>query len=208
MSLRAERSNLPSRGLRLLRCYAPRNDIYRRGRQAENKGWQKLRAIINQPRNPALEHTSSLINYLFGKDHTMKAPFIAIGESIHASIPKTGKIMRELHGLGPAAYSAPSGQLEYLKALIESQAEEGADYIAVNLDAFGEDNPQQAVDMMVQYTRLVRQWGRGVPICIDSSSDNVLIAGLKEWYGFAQGSGIRGQLVNPDPRTLIPDPLF
>ena len=112
----------------------------------------------------------------------MKAPFIAIGESIHASIPKTGKIMRELHELGPNAYSRPSPQLEYIKALIESQAEEGADYIAVNLDAFGEDNPQQAVEMMVQYTRLVRQWSRGVPICIDSSSDNVLIAGLKEWY--------------------------
>jgi methylenetetrahydrofolate reductase (NADPH) len=154
-------------------------------------GRERLRTIINKPRNPALAHTSSLINYLFGKDHTMKAPFIAIGESIHASIPKTGKIMRELHELGANAYSGPSTQLEYIKALIESQAEEGADYIAVNLDAFGEDNQQQAVEMMVQYTRLVRQWSRGVPICIDSSSDNVLIAGLKEWY--AQGSGTRGQ---------------
>jgi len=146
-------------------------------------GRDRLRTIINPPRNPALEHTSSIINYLFGKDHTMKAPFIAIGESIHASIPKTGKIMRELHELGPGAYSTPSPQLDYIKALIESQAEEGADYIAVNLDAFGEDNPQQAVDMMIQYTTLVRQWGRGVPLCIDSSSDNVLIAGLKEWFG-------------------------
>ncbi|MCX5645402.1 MAG: methylenetetrahydrofolate reductase C-terminal domain-containing protein, partial [Phycisphaerae bacterium] len=149
---------------------------------SQKGGRQKLRTIINKPRNPALAHTSSLINYLFGKDHTMKAPFIAIGESIHASIPKTGKIMRELHELGPNAYSAPSAQLEYIKALIESQAQEGADYIAVNLDAFGENNPQQAVEMMVQYTKLVRQWGRGVPICLDSSSDNVLIAGLKEWY--------------------------
>ena len=153
------------------------------GRRTGSRGRQKLRTIINPPQNPALEHTSSIINYLFGKDHTMKAPLIAIGESIHASIPKTGKIMRELHELGPNAYSTPSPQLDYIKALIESQAEEGADYIAVNLDAFGEDNPQQAVEMMVQYTRLVRQWGRGVPICIDSSSDNVLIAGLQEWYG-------------------------
>jgi methylenetetrahydrofolate reductase (NADPH) len=153
------------------------------GRRTGSRGRQKLRTIINPPRNPALEHTSSIINYLFGKDHTMKAPLIAIGESIHASIPKTGKIMRELHERGPNAYSTPSPQLDYIKALIESQAEEGADYIAVNLDAFGEDNPQQAVEMMVQYTRLVRQWGRGVPICIDSSNDNVLIAGLQEWYG-------------------------
>jgi cobalamin-dependent methionine synthase I len=66
--------------------------------------------------------------------------------------------------------------------LIESQAAEGADYLAVNLDAFGEDNPQTAVDMMVEYTKLVKKWSNGVPICFDSSNDNVLIAGLKEWY--------------------------
>ena len=110
----------------------------------------------------------------------MKNPFIVIGESIHASIPKTGRIMKQLSELGPDAYSTPSKPLNYIKALIESQAGEGADYIAVNLDAFG--GPQVAVDMMVEYTRLVRQWGSGVPVCIDSSNDDVLIAGLKQWY--------------------------
>ncbi|MHC4666711.1 MAG: dihydropteroate synthase [Planctomycetota bacterium] len=90
--------------------------------------------------------------------------------------------MKQLCELGPDAYSAPSGPLDYIKNLIQSQAAEGADYIAVNLDAFGEDEPQIAVDMMVEYVRLVRRWGSGVPICIDSSDDNVLIAGLKEWY--------------------------
>ena len=179
---------------------------------SEGGGRPRLRTTINPPRNPALEHTSSLINYLFGKDHTMKAPFIAIGESIHASIPKTGKIMSELRdcgfrisdfGLKDAGGDNPQSaihnpRLEYIKALIESQAEEGADYIAVNLDAFGEDNPQQAVDMMVQYTRLVRQWGRGVPICIDSSSDNVLIAGLKEWYeGKSEIRNPKSEIVKP-----------
>jgi len=112
----------------------------------------------------------------------MKNPFIVIGESIHASIPKTGDIMRQLNELGADAYSTPSEPLNYIKALIESQAGEGADYIAVNLDAFGEDDPQVAVDMMVKYIRLVRQWGGGVPVCIDSSNDDVLIAGLKQWY--------------------------
>ncbi len=153
-----------------------------RGQTTENRGRQRLRAAINKPRNPALLHTSSIINYLFGRDHTMKAPFLAIGEAIHASIPKTGKIMKELHDLGHDAYSTPSGPLGYVKALIESQVDEGADYIAVNLDAFGEDNPQQAVEMMTEYVRLVRRWGHGVPVCVDSSNDNVLAAGLKEWY--------------------------
>jgi cobalamin-dependent methionine synthase I len=112
----------------------------------------------------------------------MKTPLIGIGESIHASIPKTGKIMAELHGLGPDAYTSTSGPLDYIRALIETQADDDASYIAVNLDAFGETDQQQAVDMMIEYTRLVRQWGKGVPICIDSSNDDVLVAALKEWY--------------------------
>jgi len=149
---------------------------------AEKDGIERLRATINQARNPALEHTSSILNYLFGKDHTMKNPLITVAESIHASIPKTGRIMRQLAQFGPDAYTKASGPLNYIKALIESQAADGADYIAVNLDAFGEDDPQVSVDMMTEYVKLVRKWGRGVPICIDSSDDDVLIAGLKQWY--------------------------
>jgi cobalamin-dependent methionine synthase I len=112
----------------------------------------------------------------------MTTPLIGIGESIHASIPKTGKIMRQLHDLEADAYTKESEPLNYIRALVEEQAAEDAAYIAVNLDAFGESDPQQAVDMMVEYTKLVRKWGKGVPICIDSSNDDVLIAGLKEWY--------------------------
>jgi 5-methyltetrahydrofolate--homocysteine methyltransferase len=112
----------------------------------------------------------------------VRDPFIAIGESIHASIPKTGQIMKQLNELGPDAYSTPSEPLNHIRKLIESQAAEGADYIAVNLDAFGEDQPQVAVDMMVEYVKMVRKWGKGVPVCIDSSNDDVLIAGLKQWY--------------------------
>jgi methylenetetrahydrofolate reductase (NADPH) len=149
---------------------------------SEKGGIRKLRKIINKSRNPALEHTSSILNYLFGKDHTRKNALVSIGESIHASIPKTGKIMKMLHQLGPAAYSKPSGPLNYIRALIESQSSEGADYIAVNLDAFGEDNPRLAVDMMREYVRMVRKWGNGVPICVDSSNDDVLKAAITEWY--------------------------
>jgi len=161
---------------------------------AEKGGLERLRATINKTRNPALEHTSSILNYLFGKDHTMKNPFIAIGESVHASIPKTGAIMKQLAELGGDAYSAPSGALNYISALIESQVADGADYITVNLDAFGESDPQAAVDMIVEYVRMVRKWGNGVPICIDSSNDDVLIAGLKEWYNIAES--VRQPLIN------------
>jgi 5,10-methylenetetrahydrofolate reductase len=158
------------------------------------RGVERLRGTINKPRNPTLQHTSSIINYLFARDHTMKNALISIGEAIHASIPKTGQIMKQLQALGPEAYAKDSPPLAYIRALIESQAAEGADYLAVNLDAFGEDNPQTAVDMMIEYTRLVKKWGNGVPICFDSSNDDVLSAGLKEWY---QGeSQIRAPLMN------------
>ena len=119
----------------------------------------------------------------------MEKPLITIGESVHASIPKTGAVMKELAGLGPDAYSRPSEPLDYIRGLIESQAADGADFIAVNLDAFGEADPQAAVDMTAQYVRLVRRWGRGVPVCIDSSDNNVLIAGLKEWYSGEEAVG-------------------
>ena len=161
---------------------------------AETDGIERLRATINKPRNPALEHTASILNYLFGKDHTMKNALISVGESIHASIPKTGKIMKQLAELGPDAYTAESGPLNYIKALIESQVADGADYIAVNLDAFGENDPQVTVDMIIEYVKLIQKWGGGVPVCIDSSNDDVLRAGLKQWYD--TGKKVRRPLLN------------
>ena len=124
----------------------------------------------------------------------MKNPLINIGESIHASIPKTGKVMKQLVELGSDAYSRPSEPLNYIRALIESQIADGADYIAVNLDAFGEDEPQLCVDLMVEYVRLIRKWSNGVPVCIDSSNNEVLIAGLKEWYD--AGGQVKQPLIN------------
>ena len=112
----------------------------------------------------------------------IKNPLITIGESIHASIPKTAAIMKQLAQLGSGAYSKQTEPLNYIKSLIESQAADGVNYIAVNIDAFGEDEPQLCVDMMVEYVGLVRKWGNGVPVCIDSSNNDVLTAGLKEWY--------------------------
>jgi len=149
---------------------------------AEKGGIHKLRETINKSRNPALENTSSVVNYLFDRDHTMKNPAIFMGESLHASIPRTGKVMKELAKLGQDAYTKPSALLNYMKTLIESQVEDEADYIAVNVDAFGEEDPQIAVQMMTEYVKLVRKWGKAVPVCIDSSDDNVLKAGLVEWY--------------------------
>lgn len=149
---------------------------------SEPGGIEQWRAAINKPRIHSLEQTSSILNYLFGKDHNAKAPLIVIGESIHASIPKTGLIMKQLHDLGAKAYLEPSGPLNYIKALIESHAANDAAYIGVNVEAFAQQDRQLAVDMMVEFVKLVRKWGKTVPVCIQSNDNQVLIAGLKEWY--------------------------
>jgi 5-methyltetrahydrofolate corrinoid/iron sulfur protein methyltransferase len=153
---------------------------------SEPGGIEQWRAAINKQRIHSLEQTSSILNYLFGKDHNAKAPLIVIGESIHASIPKTGLIMKQLHDLGAKAYLEPSGPLNYIKALIESHAANDAAYIGVNVEAFAQQDRQLAVDMMVEFVKLVRKWGRTVPVCIQSNDNQVLIAGLKEWYNTNQ----------------------
>ena len=151
------------------------------------RGVEHLRTRINKPRNPELRHTSSIINYLFGKDHTKKNPLISIGDQINASNPKTGKVMKEfLDTCGLDATDGAHPSLNYLKALIRTQADEGADYLAVNVDALSDEEGQLAAKMMRQYVRFVRQWGGGVPVCIDSRFDEALNAGLAEWYTTTQ----------------------
>ena len=56
----------------------------------------------------------------------MPGKLITIAESLHASIPGTGEVMRALLEAGPDAYSKPGEHLDYIKALIEGQADNGA----------------------------------------------------------------------------------
>ena len=41
----------------------------------------------------------------------------------------------------------------------------------VNVDDFAESDMKLAVDLMIQYVKLVRKYGDSVPVCIDSSDD-------------------------------------
>ena len=124
----------------------------------------------------------------------MPQALIAIGETLHASIPEPGKAMRDLHTAGDDAYSVPGQALDYIKSIIESQADDHVSYIGINVDEFSGEYSQVAIDLMVEYVKLVRKWGKGVPACIDSSDDNVLIAGLKEWYNTDQP--VKAPLIN------------
>ncbi|MBN2589437.1 MAG: methylenetetrahydrofolate reductase C-terminal domain-containing protein [Sedimentisphaerales bacterium] len=145
-------------------------------------GIDKLKMIINEKRIHDLELTSSILNDWFLRDHNVKPSFISIGDTINSLVPKIGKIMKQLHDSGNDAYLQPSGFLDFVLAMIESQALAGADYIAVNLDAFTKGNRQQAVDIIIEYIRLIQKHGGNIPICIDCCDNKVLIEGLKKWY--------------------------
>ncbi len=159
--------------------------VYQAAASEGPEGLNKLKQTLNFRRDPALKATASMLNNLLGKDHMKKSCLIQIGESVHASIPKCGAAMKELQAAGPGAYEKSSGALDYIISLIRTQAEEDAAYIAINVDAFGEDNPQIAIDLMREYVKLVRRHGQGVPVCVDSSNDDVLRAGLEQWYADA-----------------------
>lgn len=156
--------------------------IYEAAAAEGRTGLARLEALVNPRRNPALQETSSVLNYFFHKDHTRKTGLILIGENIHASIPRTAAAMKELLAAGPGAYDKPGGALDYIVSLIRTQIKHGADYLDVNVDAFGESDLEMRKAMMRDYVRLIRRHGRGVPVCVDSGSPEVLIAGLEEWY--------------------------
>ncbi len=150
-------------------------------------------------RDPTLQNSSSLLNHFFGRDHTARknplegSGLIQIAELIHASIPLAGAALQTLLDLGDQAFTTPNRGLFVLEELIQSQAKQGADYIDLNVDAL--DAPD-APAFMREVVRQVFLHGDGVPPCIDSSDQNVLRAGLEQWFEL---EGARPPLVNSIP---------
>jgi len=145
-------------------------------------GLEKLARTINPARNPSLEGTASILNYLFGKDHTKKVNLIQIGDALHSSNLQAASALLELYQKGPAALEESSPTLDYLIAMIAAQVAHRADYILLNMDAFGNNDPQLPLRLMKYYIPLVKRHSRSIPICIDSIQKDVLQAGLEEWY--------------------------
>ncbi len=156
-------------------------DLIYNAAAAKPDGRNKLRSIINKPRMHELENTASILNYLFGIDHTKAAPLISIGDMLNAYNPVTCKAMKHFNdSIGKS--KSPNGALNFLKALVLTQAAEGASYIAVNIDALAPDDPDAAAELIQPYVKLVRRLGKGVPVCIESRHQEALIAGLQVWY--------------------------
>lgn len=101
---------------------------------------------------------------------------IKIGESLHASVARCGEAMLKDYN------DNCKDSLNYIISLISQQAQAGADFIEINVDKFSEISSQTAAGMIERYVRLIAQHGQNIPVCIDSSSDELLEIGLKEWY--------------------------
>jgi cobalamin-dependent methionine synthase I len=84
--------------------------------------------------------------------------------------------------MGDGAFVHETSPISYVTALIQSQADEGADYIAVNVDGLSGADGLLAARLMRQYVRVVRRSSGGIPVCIDSRFSEAVIAGLEEWY--------------------------
>ena len=111
-----------------------------------------------------------------------RAKLIQIGESLHASIPRPGAALKELVKQGASAFDRTSEPLNYIISLITSQIDNHADYLAVNVDEFAGDDPQPALALMQNLVELVKKHGQNIPVCIDSSNNHILKAGLSRWY--------------------------
>ena len=148
---------------------------------AKRDGRSKLRAIINKPRMHELENSASILNYLFGMDHTKAAPLIALGDMLNAYNPVISTAMKQFNESLDKAKNQ-NGASNFLKALILTQAAEGASYIAVNIDALAKKDATAAAKLVLPYVKLVHRFGKGVPMCIESRHQEALIAGLKQWY--------------------------
>jgi cobalamin-dependent methionine synthase I len=156
-------------------------DLIYNAAAAKPDGRSKLRSMINKPRMHELEDTASILNYLFGMDHKKTPPLISIGDMLDAYNPVTCTAMKQFND-STGKTKSPNGALNFLKALILTQAAEGASYIAVNVDALAQDDPTAAAELIRPYVKLVRKLGKGVPVCIESRYQEALIAGLQEWY--------------------------
>ncbi len=169
--------------------------IYRAAASEGPSGLKRLERTSNPDRIPALAHTASLPNYYLGRDHARPRGLIQIGELLHGSIPRTAAAMSEVLALGEGGLVRPGGARDYLLSLLEAQVEHGADYIDVNVDAFGGADLEARKRMMADYVRFVRANAAGRPVCVDSGSPEVLEAGLAAWYEGAP-DGIAVPLVN------------
>jgi len=157
-------------------------------------GVDALRALVNAPRDPSLDQTSSFRNFFLEDDHRKRAPIIQIAELLHATLPKVKQAF-EIIAARSDGFDRPNGGLEYLHRLIESQVYHQPDYIDANVDDAGAGQTEATAELMRRVVGLICARGNGIPPCVDSSDPAVIKAGLEEYYRLC-GQGAPKPLIN------------
>jgi 5-methyltetrahydrofolate--homocysteine methyltransferase len=103
-------------------------------------------------------------------------PMVIIGEKINPT------------GRKKMAAALQSGDFEYLRILAQSQVEDGADVLDVNVGVPGLDD----VVLMKQVVDLISSWV-SVPLCIDSPNPAALAAGLEAAPGKPLVNSVSGE---------------
>jgi 5-methyltetrahydrofolate--homocysteine methyltransferase len=100
-----------------------------------------------------------------------------------------------------------NGSMAYLTDVITRQIAVGADYIAINVDAFPET---VRADLMAKYVDLVNGLSEGIggiPVCIDSSDPVAKRAGVEAYYRTAKQPQTKLPIVN-SINIIDPDPVL
>ena len=170
--------------------------IYEAAVSEGRSGLERLERTVNPSRDAKLEGTASILNYYFQKDHAAPRTSSRSARTSMPASPGRGRRWKRSSTLGPDAVERPSARAR-LHHLAHPAAgpPTGRIIIEVNVDAFGETDPTLCERMMRDYVRLVRRHGRGIPVCVDSGSPEILKAGLEAWYEDAP-SAIAPPLLN------------
>ncbi len=146
---------------------------------SEPSGLNKLRRTINQPRKSELENTSSVVNYVFGFDHTGAMPIVNIGDGLNSAVPGISKVLSEFDSKN---FDTNTPEYEYIKAIIQFQSDQGASYILVDVDSMDQGDTAATANRMSVLVEMVRKYGRGAAVYARSQHLTVLERALKHWY--------------------------
>ena len=154
------------------------------------KGIDALHELVNAPRDPGLDQTSSFRNFFLGEDHRERAPIIQIAELLHATLPRVKQAFEIIASM-ENGFDVPNPGVDYLGKLIESQVYYRPDYIDANVDDAGAGQTEATAKLMRRVVGLICARGGGIPPCVDSSDPEVIGAGLEEYYRLHSMGAVR-----------------
>lgn len=114
-------------------------------------------------------------------NHLEKKPLIQVAELLHSTLPRPKEAFDKIKAADNGWETATDG-VDTLVQIIKEQAKAKPAFIDANCDDAGEGDTGKTSEMMRHLVRLIVEHGDGIAPCIDSSDQEVLRAGLEEYY--------------------------